>query len=179
MTTRLKVSAGVVAVAGALVLTSCSPGDLIDRAVEKGIEKGVEAATGTEIDFDDESGTVSLTTDEGEVTLGGGGGELPDGFPDEIPLIDGEIGGGMRLSEGETDGFMANVTVTGSIAEVYDNTTALLEGAGFIEIASSDMGGIRSVTYEPNGKISSLGVAFLEDDEGGVVNVSYTVSKEK
>ena len=178
MTTKMKVSAAVAVVAGAFVLASCSPGDLLDRAVEKGVEKGVEAATGSEIDIDEDGGTISIQTDEGEFSMGAGA-ELPDGFPDEIPLVEGEFGRGMRLSEGETDGFIANVVAPGAIADVYAQATELLEGAGFTEQASSDMGGMRTVAYEPTGAIAALGLTLIEDAEEGVVNVSYTVSKNK
>lgn len=178
MTIKMKVSAAVTVVAGAFVLASCSPGDLIDRAVEKGVEKGIESATGTEIDIDEDGGTISISSEDGEATFGGGA-ELPDGFPDEIPLIDGEIAGGMRISEGDTDGFVATVNAQGSIGDVYNQVTDRLEGAGFTEQASADMGGMRNVTYEPEGVIAALGVNFIEDADAGVVTVSYTVSREK
>ena len=178
MTTKMRVSVAVAVATGALVLASCSPGDLIGSAIEKGVEKGVEAASGGEIDIDKDSGTISISGEDGELSIGGGAG-LPDGFPDEVPLIDGEIGGGMRVSEGDTDGFMASVNAKGSISDVYDKATGLLEDAGFTEQASSDMGGMRTVAYEPKDDIATLAVNFIEDTEEGGVVVSYTVSKEK
>lgn len=178
MTNTTRVSVAVAVVAGAFVLASCSPGDLLDSAIEKGVEKGFEAATGTDIEIDEDGGQISISGEDGDVTFGSGAG-LPDGFPDEIPLVDGEITGGMRISEGDTDGFMASVATSGSIGDVYDQATGLLEGAGFTEQSSADMGGMRTVVYEPNGAIVSLGVNFIEDTDQGVVNVSYTLSKEK
>src|SRR5690554_4367684 len=126
MTITLRFSVAAAAAVGAFLLASCSPGDLIGSAVEKGVEKGVEAATGSEIDIDEDGGNITIQTDDGEFSMGGGA-ELPEGFPDEVPLIDGEISGGMRVSDGERDGFMATVIAQGSIGDVYSQATQRLE----------------------------------------------------
>lgn len=177
MTIKMKVTAALGVVTCAFLLASCSPGDLIDRAVEKGVEKGIEAATGSEIDIDEDGGQISIATEDGEVSFGSGS-ELPDGFPDEVPLIDGEITSGMRFSEADSDGYMVGVVVKGAMSDVYAEATGLLEAAGFTESSSVDLGGIRNAIYEPNGAIS-VGVNFVEEEDEGHIVVSYTVSRDK
>lgn len=142
------------------------------------MERGFEAATGAEIDIDEDGGNLSIRTDEGEVSMGTSA-ELPDGFPDEVPLIDGEISGGMRVSEGERDGFMVTVIAQGPISDVYSQVTQRLEDAGYVESSSTDAGGLRNAMYEDKGAIIGLAVTFLEAEADGVVTVSYNVSREK
>lgn len=178
MRTKTKISAAVAVVAGAFVLASCSPGDLLDRAVEKGVEKGVEAATGAEIDIDEDGGTISISSEDGEMAFGGGT-ELPDGFPDDVPLAAGEITGGARVSDTESEVFTVAIAAQGSMSQVYDEATGLLESAGFSEESSGDLGGIRNVGYGQNGAISGVVLGLIEDEDEGIVMVTYSVRKDK
>ncbi len=96
-------------VAGALVLTACQ------AATEQLAEKALEQVEGAEnVDIDVESGEVSLETDEGKITIGGG--EVPDGFG--IPLPDG--GDVMSVFTADES---ANVTLSYAGAD-YDSIVA-------------------------------------------------------
>lgn len=99
-------------VAGALVLTACQ------AASEQLTEKALEQIEGAEdVDIDLESGEISLETDEGKITIGGG--EVPDGFA--IPLPD----GGDVMSVFAADD-SANVTLSYAGAD-YDSIVAFFE----------------------------------------------------
>jgi hypothetical protein len=73
--------------------------------VEGQVEGVIEEATGGEVDLP--------------------GTELPEGFPAEVPLIDGEIAFGVALGNGY------NVSVRVDGPEAMDDIAAQLEGAGF------------------------------------------------
>lgn len=176
MKVTLRVCGAVTAVAGALVLASCSPGDLLDSAVESAVEKGIESATGSEIDVDEDGGNLSIKTEDGEVSFGGGA-ELPDGFPEaDVPLIDGEIISAMRIQNETSDGFGINMTVQGTIADVHDEAAGLLQGAGFTETTVSDLGEMRSSGYEGSGDVAGVVLTSMADTDEGTVVVGYVVT---
>jgi len=115
-TTRSRIAIAV-AIAGvtASLLTGCNPVDLVN----KGVEDAIESATG------------------GDVSLG----ELPEDFPESIPVIEGDVavgaGGGSTGAEGWT------VVITSTAADPMADATAALEAAGFTDdpAISSDGGG--------------------------------------
>lgn len=101
----------VLALAAAPILSGCSTvGGLVNGAVHE--------ASG---------GNVSL------------GGALPKGWPDEVPVIDGELllGAG-NTADGQT-GWV--VTVKSSAADPVAEAQAQLEAAGFVADASGSTGG--------------------------------------
>ena len=73
------------------------------------LEQMIEGATGGNVDL--------------------GGTTVPDGFPSEVPLIDGQIQYGASLADGEATVF--NVTIKVSGASPVDAIKAQLEEAGF------------------------------------------------
>lgn len=60
----------------ALLLGACSPAEVAERIAES--QEGVG-----DVEIDEDSGEVSVETDEGSMTVGGG--EVPDGFPIDLP----------------------------------------------------------------------------------------------
>jgi hypothetical protein len=54
--------------------------------------------------------------------------EIPATFPDDIPLIDGEVAAGVDVGTG-----WSVVILTGDIPASYDEATSALEAAGFAE----------------------------------------------
>lgn len=99
-------------VAGALVLTACQAAS--ETLTEQALEQ-IDGVDGVDIDVD--SGEVSLETDEGKVTVGGG--EIPDNFG--IPLPD-----GYEVMSVFTSGEAANVTLSYAGAD-YDTIVAFFE----------------------------------------------------
>ena len=85
------------------------------------IRDAVEQATGGEVDF--------------------GGKSVPDDFPSEVPLIEGEVLSG--ASAGNADGKIWNVTIKVDDASAFDEIAAQFEAAGF---EASELGG----TGEPH-----------------------------
>ncbi|MRG60786.1 hypothetical protein GE115_13040 [Agromyces sp. CFH 90414] len=100
------VSALVVAGFSATLLTGCFFNPF--EAAEQGVEEAIEGATG------------------GEVNLGG---ELPEGFPAEVPLIEGSItfSGGA----GGAEGWIVTIDPSTDAADAAAEAAAALEAAGF------------------------------------------------
>jgi len=128
------------AIAGvaALLLSGCNPVD----SVRQGVEDAIESATG------------------GDVSVG----ELPDDFPESVPLIEGAVEVGAAGEVGGDEGW--TVVVTSDAADPMADAVAALEAAGF--------------TNDPS--ISGMGATFYSDGEYSVLvigqgeRVSYTVT---
>ena len=139
---RVHVLAVTLAVAGLTVLTGCT-GETVGNAVDG----AVNGATG------------------GDVSLGG---QLPEGWPQEIPVIDGNLGFGAANTADSDRGWV--VTVASSAADPLADATAKLEAAGF----TADTGATANV--------GETGVAALTNKTWSVVvagtpeGVLYTVS---
>jgi hypothetical protein len=119
------------------------------------IEQIVEGATG---------GDVSLP-----------GQSVPDDFPSDVPLVDGEVVFGLGI--GNADGKAWNVTVKVSGLDAADKIKSQLEGAGFTAneagIGGSTADGA-TLVYD-NGTYNVL-VIVSKDTENGFV-ASYTVAE--
>jgi hypothetical protein len=119
------------------------------------IEQIVEGATG---------GDVSLP-----------GQSVPDDFPKDVPLIDGEVVFGLGV--GNDDGKAWNVTIKVSGVEAADQIKSQLEGAGF----TANDAGIGGTTEDgatlvyDNGTYNVLVVVTKDSDNGFVAN--YTVAE--
>ena len=106
----------------------------------------------------------------GDVDLGGAA--LPEGFPTEVPLVDGEIlfGGGMK-AEGTQ---VWNVTIKVTDPTVFDLVKTQLTDAGFV--TSDAIGGTTDVgsagTFQSNDYNVSVLVATADPD----TTVNYTVT---
>ena len=102
------ITAALLAVSLALAAPALTGCGLIQDAVEK--------ATGGDVDL--------------------GGKSVPDDFPSDVPLIEGEVLYG--ASAGSEDGKLWNVTIKVADASAFDEIAAQFEAAGF---EASDLGG--------------------------------------
>lgn len=168
------------ALLAATLLTGCSSiaDKATDKVVEKGIEKGAEAAGGSDVDIDtDGDGKLKIESDEGSMEFSGGG-ELPEGFPEEVPLPEGfEIASSMSL--GTKGSEMFTLLMTSSDANVkatFDDLKTRAEAAGFEITSNNSMSGdsytIRSMTMGNDAWNSSVTVT----EDSGTTSVTYTVT---
>jgi hypothetical protein len=139
---RVRVLTATLAVAAMAVLSGCS-GETIGTAVDGAVNE----ATG------------------GDVSLGG---QLPEGWPAEIPVIDGDIGFGASNSADGDRGWV--LTITTSAEDPLADATAKLEAAGFI------------ADTRATANVGDAGVVALTNETWAVViagtpeGVLYTVS---
>jgi len=138
----------------ALVLAACQSisENIAENITEKALE-GIEGVDG--VDIDTETGQVSIETDEGAVTIGGG--QMPDGFA--IPAPDGY----KVTSVFESDGSAAvSLVYSGgdfdAIVAFYDDWTASQssEWSKSSSSISTEEGSLDSANWS-----SSEGVGFI------------------
>jgi hypothetical protein len=120
------------------------------------IEQIIEGATGGDVDL--------------------GGKRVPDGFPSEVPIAQGEVLFGASI--GNDEGRVWNVTIKVADAGAIDQIVSQLEGAGFTTAAegfggSTADGGTAVMENERYGVF----VVVSKDGESGFV-ANYTVTEK-
>lgn len=134
-------------------LSGCIPSvdDLVGGLVQQGIEAGLEQATG----LDYSSGT------------------LPADFPSDVPLIEGELVGGVGVNNDDgTKGWAVVIETDRTV----DDVKALLESAGFAEItglADSGMSFDGFIAFE-NDRYTVT--AIFAPGDGDKNNINYVVA---
>ena len=153
-----------------------------DMVGEQLAEQAAEQVTGTDIEVDedgvsvessegsfqaDAEGGFSMETDEGSFESQAG--QVPEGFPDVVPLPDATVLNGSRMDGADGKAWMVNFQYdSGDPAEVLSAQAQALEDAGFTTDGESDFsmggqsGGMAGALYE-NGEyrvnLSALGEA--------------------
>ena len=172
------ITAAAPILATVLLLTSCG-----DSASENLAEQLAENAVGgdVDIDVDEDGGSMHVESSEGSMDLSFGD-ELPDGFPSNLTVVDGQILSGTRVEQAEEGTILYSVMiqvdrtdVDALVAEVRQSVT----DAGF-EITfeqESTIGEQRIVMtqFEGDGFMGSANVLETEDGE---VTVQYVISEE-
>ena len=105
----------------------------------------------------------------GDVSLPGN--SVPDDFPADVPLIDGEVVMGAGI--GTTDGKAWNVTIKVTGLDAADDITAQLEGAGFTAAPGATTGESSALLYT-NASYSVAVVVTKDTNDGFLAN--YTVT---
>lgn len=145
------------AAVAALALAGCSSEDLSERAAEEIVEQQLEE-NGENVDIDINDGDVRIETPEGSTVIDvddegngqiqvegsdgdmqvqfdeGGGVDLPEDFPGDVPLPDGlNIQSASSLDAPEGATFIINGTVDGDFGDATDAYASALESAGFTQ----------------------------------------------
>ena len=100
-----------------------------------------------------------------------GGTSIPEDFPAEVPLIDGEVIGAFGVGSGADKVF--TVTIKVADASALDEIKAQLEGAGFTTEFDRGIGGLSGAAYK-NADYGVLVVVAEDGKTGWVAN--YTVT---
>lgn len=127
-------------------------------------------------------GTVKVDKDGSDFTVEGsdgtkveGGTELPDGFPEEVRLVEGRIIQALRAEDAGGGGFSVSVEVDGDVGPVADDAIALLEDAGFTD-AGYQASTADAVTTSLTSATWQVLVMVTSSGDDGTVYVSYTVA---
>src|SRR5690606_1324710 len=86
MHAQISARALLVGLVAALSLSGCGP-SAEEAAAERTAEVALGAMIGHDVEINDDGETISYTTEEGQVTMtGGGSAQLPGNFPDDVYL---------------------------------------------------------------------------------------------
>lgn len=182
-----------VLLAALLALASCG------KAAEKLTEEAIEqSAGGGEVDIDDDGsfsfendegsfevdseGNVKFEGEDGEFSIDGASGELPDGWPDDVPVPDDlEILTGSKTSDGEKDLFSVLGNVPGDPADVFADLVADFEDEGYDTSNKSETNADGNFfgTAQFTGNGHQIAISVSTDSNEGGSTVSINVSPEE
>ncbi|MCF6360467.1 MAG: hypothetical protein L3J29_06860 [Cyclobacteriaceae bacterium] len=156
-------------------LQACGGESIKERAEEKVAEGILGSLTGTdiEIDSDGEDGKITIKGKDGEEFIfGGSETELPDDFPSDVYVIDGEIEsvGIIKTNEGSIVTFQ--MYLTDDLSNLVKDIKKGMESKGWE--SNMTMGsGNESTTVYSKGEANTM-IIFSKQDEK--VLVSYNVT---
>ncbi len=173
----MKKTITLVAVISLVIFILLSGGGCKGEATEESIETAIEEAIGDEggdAEVDISEGETTITTDEGEMTIGEGT-ELPDGFPDVIPLYANMvITTSWKTTENDLDAFSVAASSNdpgGTIFDWYMNQLGAWQNVS--EFASeSDEQTLSSISAD-NGTYTLI-VTIVDSEEGTIVTISVS-----
>ena len=148
----------------ALPLTFAACGDIAENAAEDALrEEGIDA--------DLENGEIEIDTTDGGVVTG----KLPKGFPDSVPVIDGEILAGTYTKNPDTWNATVKVAEPGGDKEApFDSAESALVDAGF-EVVVDKMDNGTSIAGDYQGDGYNVNLAVTDSAGQGIV-VNYLVT---
>ena len=148
-------------------LIACSGEDTAERAAEEAIEQ--ELGGDVDVELGDEDGEFSVDTGDGSFSAGD---ELPEGFPDSVPLIEGSIVFALANSEvAGAESFAVNKETALSVDEASAEITSQLEGAGFTSELALGAGGGTFVNDE-----FEVFVLVVAEGDGSIVQYAVTAA---
>jgi hypothetical protein len=157
-------------------LQACGGKSIKERAEEKVAEGILGSLTGTdiEIDSDGEDGKITIKGKDGEeLTIGGSQTELPEDFPSDVYLIDGDIEsiGMIKTNEGSIVTFQ--MYSTDELADLVKDLKKGMESNGWESNMSMESGNESTMVYA-KGEANTM-VIFSKQDEKVLVgyNVTY------
>lgn len=131
-------------------------------------EQAAEQALGGDVNIEDDS--LTFTDDEGNEVAVGEGIELPGNWPDNVPAFE---GGTLGVASVNTDGTASAMwTTDSSAADVAAAYGAELEGAGYAQTSTSNLGDLSIADYAGNGR--TINVSAIAAD--GTTTLIVTVT---
>ena len=144
---------------------------------EQAVEEIVEESTGIEVDEDGEQ--VTITGEDGETLEIGGGTTLPDDFPSDVPVYDGEIVSSTSFSAGEGQSYSVGIMADDAFADVVDWYKAefLSEAWEVVGETTADVDGSSTAILAYRKGEMEAGITVIEDSESPEVNIVQTVTQ--
>jgi hypothetical protein len=172
--TPLAVRAAVLASGLAVALTGC--GNAVENIVEGNVERAIENELGESADVEIGEDSFSVDTEDGSITAGAG--SVPEDFPTDVPLPEGEVAFAQRLES--EDGFSWSLIVTSDAdpGGLADQIRGELTDNGFTVEEASEFSGADSAGGTILAEKGDLTVLVLVAGEGSETTATYTVTQQ-
>ena len=158
-------AAGLVAIGSA---AACSPENIAEDIIEAGSDG--------QVDVDSDDGEITVETEDGSATLSSSG-DLPEGFPSAVPVLEGDITFSQSISTGESGtSYTVLVDVSDTVADAFSEVKSDMTAAGFETTSettvSTDDGAWSTATFTS----ADHQVIVSVTDAGDTTTVSYGVT---
>lgn len=173
MSGRSRLWAGGLAALVLLLLPAC--GNAVEGLAENAVERAIENEVGGDADVQVDEDSVTIDTQDGSITAGSG--SVPDDFPSDIALVEGEVSFAQRIETADGIGWSVQVAAAdGDAAAVAEQVRADLTAAGFTvddqaQLPSADGGA--TVLAER----ADLSAFVLVSSDGQSTTVIYTINE--
>lgn len=144
-----------------------------EKSSEKAAETALEKASGGKADVDVSKGgdQVSITTDEGTATFGGG--SVPKSWPSDVTVYK----GAKVTGSAETDeGISLMLETSDSVETVYEFYKSDLTSKGWSLTVNATYGGASMLQGEKSGKAIMLSVSKNEDSGKTAIAIAITAA---
>ena len=156
---------GLLVAALALTVAGCSAVE--DKIGEEVGEEIAGAVVGGDVEVDGDS--VTATGEDGDVTITGGGSEMPENFPKDFPLHEGaELDSASSIEGGDGTSYYLNLISDDSAETVYDSVKADFTDGGWeivSDMKTSSDEGMSAIISAKKGDID--GSVTIGSTEGG------------
>lgn len=164
---RLALTAAAVSLLG--LLAACSGGD--DEGLRVTDDSSPGAALSAAPTVSGDANNFKVESESGNVTGTTG---LPEGFPSDIPLVDGNLVQGTRIEGAQGNGWTVSFLVPRPVETVQGEITKQLTGAGFAAGNVSAADGFAQASFT-QGKRQII-VSLATPAGGGQTEVTYVVT---
>lgn len=172
--TPLVVRAAVLTSAAALALTGCS--SAVENVAEGAVERAIENELGESADVTIDEDSFSVDTEDGSITAGAG--SVPEDFPSDVPLPEGEVAFAQRLDSGDGLSWSLIVTTSQDSAALTEQIRTDLADNGFTVEEASEFSGADAAGGSILAEKDDLTVFVLVAGEGGETSATYTVTQQ-
>ncbi len=171
----------LISILSLFIIFSTSCGNNNENSSEKIAEKIIENATGNKVDLDvnknGDKGSITIKGDKGEeMTISSNGNEIPDNFPSDIYLVEGEIASVGTINSGEGDIITIVINVKDESEEISKRILKEMKANGWkneMNMTTGE-GGMQMYSKDDN----SLTVTMGKDNDKTQVSYMATVSKK-
>lgn len=127
---------GVLIVGGLAIAGQSFATKVNEEAGENLIEAAIESETGGRANVNVDNGSVTITSDDGRASFGGGS-SLPNGFPDNVPTPDqADLTGSFSSTDNAQTTYSLIYTVNQGPGPASEDYQAELKNAGFVVTSS-------------------------------------------
>lgn len=144
-----------------VVLSGCK------NAAEKAAETAIESTTGIEADVDNNS--VTINTNAGSLTVGEAA-AIPDEFPSDVYIIDGDVMSALTIDEDET--YQVQIDTPESLSDAADLYDEQLQADGWDITSTLEMTDSANIMAEKGDRFVSVSIGTSD----GVTVVIITTS---
>ena len=163
-----------------LAISACGSDKSDEEKAADFAESFIESVTGNEVDIDvnedGESGSITIKGKDGEeVTLTGNQTELPDDFPSDVYVVDGEREGVGTMSSSDGQVVTFGVKTNDDFSDVKETIIEEMKSNGWENTMTMGSGEDSMQMYTKDDKSATITVG----KEGDNVMVAYMVTYKK
>jgi hypothetical protein len=168
---RMRVVALVMVGCTTVGLTAC--GAVAEKVSENATEKAIESANGGNADVDiNDDGSFSVKSKDGSFAVSADG-ELADGFPTEVPLVEGKVEASWSSSDGDQQGWWVTLDVDDAKA-AYAEAKSSLEDSGYT--ITGDYQGTADGQFSGNLSAEGDWVVNVAAADGDPATITYVLT---